>query len=332
MNDLQIRRLDVENVDELRQWYDVCVRSVRASRPDFVPKPFEEQVVDVVEGEPGADRSDLVAVTDGQVVGTVMVWLPIEDNLTTSYVLPDVAPEHRGHGVGRRLVEAAEQQIPAARTQVLGWTLCAAEEKDTHPDVRFALSRGYSVSTTETTRRLPWPADAERLRALRPRLEDGYRVETYLGGVPERYREGLGVLKGLVDVDAPSGDMEWEASPLTPEAYAVELSRHERAGRRVVESLALTENDEVVAYTELVVPSIPERAIVQEGTLVLDAHRGHRLGMAVKVANLLRLVEMDLPHPYVTTSSDDDNRHMVGINEQLGFRPDLVETIFVKRR
>jgi len=63
-----------------------------------------------------------------------------------------------------------------------------------------------------------------------------------------------------------------------------------------------------------------ERAY-QWGTLVRADHRGHRLGMAVKVANLRLLQET---HPQVTTVvtyNADVNAPMVAVNDRLGFVP-----------
>jgi hypothetical protein len=81
-----------------------------------------------------------------------------------------------------------------------------------------------------------------------------------------------------------------------------------------------TATDEVVAYTDLVLPSGAPTKTWQWGTLVDRAHRGHRLGMAVKVANLRELQRAHPERETVATGNDATNAHMVGINEELGFR------------
>jgi hypothetical protein len=140
------------------------------------------------------------------------------------------------------------------------------------------------------------------------------------------------VLKGLVDVDSPTGDVDWEPSPLSPEHYADELRRAVAAGRHTVEAVALDGAGEVVAYSEIEVPSRPERPLSQEGTFVRADHRGHRLGMAVKVANLRALLDLGVTNPSVRTENDDANTYMVAVNDALGFVPVESELIFVKRR
>ncbi|MGN6754505.1 MAG: GNAT family N-acetyltransferase [Intrasporangium sp.] len=328
---MEIRRLDTTDRDELKRWYEACLASVRAVQPTFVPKPFEEHLRKVLEPELGAERYDLVAVEDGVVLGGVMIYLPMEDNREIVWLVVDVDPAHRRRGVGRALVAAAEAEVPADRHEFIVPANVPADQVSDHPYRRFAESVGYAVSTVSTERARAWPVDRARLDELAV-SPAGYRLESYVDGVPEAYRPSLGVLKGLIDVDAPTGDIEWEASPVSPEHYAEELRRHVASGRRLVESVALDASGGVVAYSEIVVPSVPERHMTQEGTLVRSDHRGHRLGLAVKVANLQALLDLEVKSPSIRTGNDDANRHMIAINEQLGFVPDLAEIAFVKRR
>ena len=59
----------------------------------------------------------------------------------------------------------------------------------------------------------------------------------------------------------------------------------------------------------------------QWGTLVRRDARGHRLGLAVKVANQ-RLLQRERPDLRVlTTYNAEVNHHMVAVNERLGFVP-----------
>ena len=65
----------------------------------------------------------------------------------------------------------------------------------------------------------------------------------------------------------------------------------------------------------------PDNAF-QWGTLVRRADRGHRLGMAVKVASLRLLQRGRGPRPArIHTWNAGVNDHMIAINERLGFRP-----------
>jgi RimJ/RimL family protein N-acetyltransferase len=77
----------------------------------------------------------------------------------------------------------------------------------------------------------------------------------------------------------------------------------------------------VVAYSDLATTVHEPGRAYQWGTLVDPAHRGHRLGLAVKVANL-RLLQEERPDvARLTTYNAEVNSHMIGVNEAMGFRP-----------
>ena len=59
----------------------------------------------------------------------------------------------------------------------------------------------------------------------------------------------------------------------------------------------------------------------QWGTLVLREHRGHRLGQATKAHNLLWLQRERADLTLLVTYNAEVNRHMIAVNEAMGFRP-----------
>jgi GNAT superfamily N-acetyltransferase len=93
------------------------------------------------------------------------------------------------------------------------------------------------------------------------------------------------------------------------------------AGRTTYTTVALTPDGAVVAYTDLVVPSHDPGRAYQWGTLVAPEHRGHRLGLAVKAHNLRQLQHHCPDLRILSTFNAEVNRHMVEVNERLGFRP-----------
>ena len=70
---------------------------------------------------------------------------------------------------------------------------------------------------------------------------------------------------------------------------------------------------------------------LQWATFVHRDHRGHRLGAAVKVANL-RALQRERPDVVqIDTENAETNQHMVSINERLGFEIVAVSPSFVRR-
>lgn len=72
-------------------------------------------------------------------------------------------------------------------------------------------------------------------------------------------------------------------------------------------------------------PAERERTVDQDDTIVLVEHRGHRLGMLLKAANLAQLERLRPGHPSIVTYNAEENRHMLTVNEALGFEPFVYE-------
>lgn len=79
--------------------------------------------------------------------------------------------------------------------------------------------------------------------------------------------------------------------------------------------------DELVGSTTLTrLATLPEH-VDQWETIVLEAHRGHRLGMLLKIRNL-RFAQREAAHlRLVDTVTADSNEWMRRVNSALGFVP-----------
>jgi hypothetical protein len=87
----------------------------------------------------------------------------------------------------------------------------------------------------------------------------------------------------------------------------------------------------VVAYAHGSVAGGEATHVDQYGTLVHPDHRGHRLGTAVKCAQLRAISERFPEKTYIQTSNAEVNAHMVAINVALGFEIHQVWGEFEKR-
>src|SRR6478735_8495152 len=233
----------------------------------------------------------------------------------------------------RQVLDRAARR-PAAPTQRLR-RRPARLERDAGPGgrslhaarrgARAAGRPGYRVASTEIVRSLPLPVDADLMTRERERaaeaMGEAYEVRVFTGGVPEKLRQGVCDASNRLILDAPTGDVDLEQESQTVEDYQTMLDHHARVGDTLLTAVAVHRDTGVVAaYTDLNVPPSDPDVVHQWGTLVLPEHRGHRLGMAVKVANLDLLAETFPQRTRVQTMNDEQNPWMVQINVDLGFR------------
>lgn len=84
-------------------------------------------------------------------------------------------------------------------------------------------------------------------------------------------------------------------------------------------SIAVAEGGEIVGHTQLVFAADDSEAY-QWDTLVLPTHRGHGLGLALKVYTMHQAADLLEGRRAVTTYNAAVNAPMIRVNEALGFR------------
>lgn len=250
-----------------------------------------------------------------------------DDTPDTTWIDVSVDPQHQGRGLGSALARAAEGASPASATRFVASAYRPTPgAMDTF--IRcFTQPLGYTVATTETVVEL----DLRSTSLPVPLVPDGYEISTHVNGVPGQFRERVGQIKGLVDAEAPNGDLGWGATPVSSVEYVKEIELWVAQGRTAVESVAVDKDGGVAAWTCLVAAADMRRPAQIEGTLVVRQHRGHRLGAAVKLACLRKVQQLGRVSR-VRTSSDDQNVWMRAINTEIGFTPVEIEVIVQKPR
>lgn len=323
---MQIRPVDLSDDDLMARLRDVEAASKRVGRPWADPESARAFTLDHRHVDAGEDH-ELWAAWDGdRPIGLAQLWFPLHDNTDKLQADVQVHPDSRRRGAGSALVEQVVRRAQErGRAEVLGEVLAPLDSTPSHPYRRFAARHGFSEASQDSMRHLALPVADTLLDELearaRPRWEGDYRLRTYHGAVPEPLQLSLCHTENQLATDAPAGTVEFEAESLTPERYRGQLDLFAQMGRERYTTVALDGDDQVIAYTDLTIGSGTRTMVWQWGTLVRREHRGHSLGLAVKVANLRRLQAEHPERALVITGNADVNRHMVAINEALGFRP-----------
>lgn len=316
---------DLTDETVLAQMWQVRDRDERVSRVEPYHETLEQYIEEARYAFPGERNETGVVVVGDRVVGTARIWFPDRDNLSLCWSEVRVDPDHRGRGVGSALADWLESRARANRRSVHAVEVAVpVGARESHPARRFAERRGYSVASTEIVRSLPLPVPSGLLGRLeasaRPAWDGSYELSVHHLGVPHELRASLCEAMNRLALDAPTGELELEAESLDPDGYQHFLDHEAQLGRHRLTTVAVHRATGVVAaYTDLVLPTGSPDLAFQWGTLVLPEHRGHRLGMAVKVANLRALAEHDSGRRAVITQNAEANPWMVSINEELGF-------------
>jgi GNAT superfamily N-acetyltransferase len=185
-----------------------------------------------------------------------------------------------------------------------------------NPEVRFALAQGFRLEQVERGSRLSLPVTV----AVEPPA--GYRLHYWINHTPPEWLEQVAILNTRMSTDAPSAGLEEPEDVHTVERILEQEARIANGPRSYLyAAVEHVESGTLAGFTNMSVPGETDRSINQYSTLVLKEHRGHRLGMLLKLANLDHLQRARPGHPSVITFNAEENRYMLDVNEQVGFEP-----------
>ena len=335
---MEVRALDESAQSDdavMREFYELGRRSQLFGRPHA---PFWDyrEFLGMARSVDSGERQELFAAYDGdRMVGNVLAWSFLMDNQDKCVFQLAVDPPERRRGVGTALVERVEQAAGEDhRSMVLTSAVLPFDGRETHGYQRFAQVRGYELSDYQVVRHLTLPVPDSEIQdwidEAAPHHHD-YRIETFVGSVPDDLVESLCSLVGQLAVDAPSGLVDFEEEVITPHRYAETVAAATAMGRVRYETVALTPEREVVAQSTLALSTEESTVVFQWGTFVHREHRGHRLGLTTKAVNLRAVQASRDDLTLVVTQNGETNDYMVSINKRMGFRPIEVSAEFVKR-
>ncbi len=272
-----------------------------------------------------------VARVGARIVGRSVHELQSGDDVRSAWLHAEVLPEYRRHGIGTALYERVLAIARAdGRKTLQGFThhANAPGERLTSPTgfgsvplddagTQFLLANGYSLAQVDRVSRLPLPTEPAVMDA-----PDGYDLEQWVGATPEHRLGDLAVLQQRMSTDVPLGEVDYQPEEWDEERVRDLDGRRASEGRHwMTTAVRHIGSNTLVGFTELVCAHVPSKPVYNHNTLVLKEHRGLRLGMLIKAANLRLLDETAPGHPCIYTWNAEENRHMLDVNEKLGFVP-----------
>jgi GNAT superfamily N-acetyltransferase len=280
------------------------------------PYSFREKRAELLdESSYTATHGVLARDEAGQVVGAGLVELPLKDNLTLAYVEVTIPPEHRRRGHGSAVLDGLEEIAVAAGRTAFFAEVRWPEGTDGSARTAFAEARGFRRDLVDAHRVLTLPATLPEAP-----VRDGYTLRAWRGPCPPEWVEEYAHLLSLIVQEAPSGDY-----PLENEFFdAARVRRDEdllTAQGRVMQVVAAVSPDgRLAGHTQLVLSDSDSDNVFQWDTLVLAEHRGHGLGLSLKVAAMHASADLLVGRRHVHTFNAAVNAPMIAVNEAMGFR------------
>jgi GNAT superfamily N-acetyltransferase len=292
------------------------------------------------------DQSDwtqigYVAELGGEVIGVLKMMISNEEGVSAIEFDTMIDPDRWGEGAEELLLAEIEREArERGIATIQSWTLHRpdATGEMLAPPTGFGavpagdrqtvlmLDHGYTLEQVERNSVFDLRGSFDRVQtmlddALRAAGED-YRLLSWTSPTPVEHLDGFAAVLARMSTDAPAAglvidEQHWDAA-------RVQRRDARLKAQGLTVSVAAVEHvptGAIAAYNELVVSDEPGAATQQYGTLVLKDHRGRRLGTVVKCANLLRWRELVPSSPRVSTFNAEENRHMLDINEAIGFVP-----------
>ncbi len=300
-----------------------------------------------------ATHPEGVAPEPADVVGVALVVVGREANTHLLWAGPlAVRPAYVHDGVHDVLLAAVEDEAAALGCTTVVFTAPHAPEPPAgpgaleprtgagrvpvdSPEAVVARERGYALEQVGRHSTLHLPVPSSLLDRLGSDASAGaggeYRTITWRDEIPEDRLDDLARLWTRMSTDVPLGDLDYDEEPWDADRVRSHLT--DLVGQQQHVLLTVAEHvasGELVAFTVLQVP-FPEVPFgFQEDTLVMREHRGHSLGMLVKVANVRALAAWRPGVARIHTWNAQENAHMLAINVALGYVADGVAAVWQK--
>ncbi len=268
------------------------------------------------DGEPG---TPFLGSVDGEPVVAAAHHTSEYDNLDLAWLSVDVRPDRRRAGLGSAMLDHLESAVAGLGRTTVGiscWDVPGLEA--------FGHAHGYATKAAGINRRQHLtevdPAAVDALYAEATAAATAYELVRWPARSPEADLDALAAMTAAIN-DAPRDALEMEDEVFDAgriRAYERAQAARELTLYRLVARHRTT--GELAGQTAVVVDREQPHLADQHDTSVLQAHRGHRLGAALKAGMLRWLREAEPQVETVDTWNAESNAFMIGVNDHLGYR------------
>ena len=315
---MHIEQVDLTDTGKIRECFEVYNAAQRVDEPEgpwFTEQPFGGWITVGWDGNP---REVWLAVDQqGSAAGWYRLHLPSRENLDQAGLDLVVHPAERQRGAGLALLRHA-----AGRATARGRAVFNGGTRNGSAGEAFARSVGAKPGLVEVQRVLDLgqleKGKLARLRRPTELAAAGYVLESWVGPIPEEFLEDVAALYDAMG-DAPRdpeiAHEEWDAQRVRE---SINLRQH--YGLRDYTLVARHDDTgELAALSEMAVDPADPGWGFQMNTVVLRKHRGHRLGLLVKLAMMELLATTEPQLERISTWNAETNEHMIAVNEAIGY-------------
>ena len=322
---VDIEQINPRNEAALRAWWDVG-HAATAERPGKPWPLWQHSRVALPADNPERGITLLGAIDGREMVGAGLLTRTLKDNLHAAMAFAWTRPDRRREGIGRRIT--AEVELIAAgdgRTTIQSEAFLPPGGSAVAE--HFAAALGYDVASRDSIKELALSDYVARRDALAAQATaaDAYRIIVFDTVCPDEHLESYGRLLGMLMDEVPLGELDLAASEWTAERIREAEQRQVAIGRHVQTAMAIAPDGSVAGVSDVRIDD-DDPAHGQVGITIVDpAHRGHRLGLALKLATHDLVVATYPELVTVDTSNAEVNTWMNAVNVALGYR--TIETL-----
>jgi len=304
----------------LRACHEMIVSAQPADDPNAPPPSLSMLRGWLAHGFPDEPPQCWLASADsGAPLGCYALELPQRENRQNGFINLLVGIGFRRRGIGTALLAHATRQA-----EVAARTLLMSDARVGAPGPAFAAAVGAKAGLQDARRILDVGSDLHaRLPGLRAQAEPhtaGYSLRRWIGPTPDDLVASACALNAAM-ADAPHSEsyepINWDVNRLR----AAEQRSVVQGVRDYSVAAIEDRTGEMAALTQVDVdPAGAPGWAYQQLTAVTRPHRGHRLGILLKVAMLEWVATAEPQIRHIVTFNAVPNQYMIAVNEALGHR------------